>query len=175
MVVLRMSRQGSKKRPFYRIVAADKRRARDGRFIDLIGTFDPRTKAFAYDAERYEHWVKVGAQPSETLASLVRRFKAGAAARQDRQGLIVTRTDDGAALDIADLVRYIAKGLVDKPDEVHVALVEERQASVYELEVAESDLGKIIGRGGKTARALRTLVTQVAPRSKKRILVEILE
>ncbi len=87
----------------------------------------------------------------------------------------MTRTDDGAALDIADLVRYIAKGLVDKPDEVHVALVEERQASVYELEVAESDLGKIIGRGGKTARALRTLVTQVAPRSKKRILVEILE
>ena len=79
----------------------------------------------------------------------------------------MTRTDDGAALDIADLVRYIAKGLVDKPDEVHVALVEERQASVYELEVAESDLGKIIGRGGKTARALRTLVTQVAPRSKK--------
>ena len=78
----------------------------------------------------------------------------------------MTRTDDGAALDIADLVRYIAKGLVDKPDEVHVALVEERQASVYELEVAESDLGKIIGRGGKTARALRTLVTQVAPRSK---------
>lgn len=89
--------------------------------------------------------------------------------------MIVTRTDDGAALDIADLVRYIAKGLVDKPDEVHVALIEERQASVYELEVAESDLGKIIGRGGKTARALRTLVSQVAPRSKKRILVEILE
>ena len=87
----------------------------------------------------------------------------------------MTRTDDGAALDIADLVRYIAKGLVDKPDEVHVALVEERQASVYELEVAESDLGKIIGRGGKTARSLRTLVSQVSPRSRKRILVEILE
>lgn len=78
-------------------------------------------------------------------------------------------------IDIADLVRFIAKGLVDKPDEVHVALVEERQASVYELEVAESDLGKIIGRGGKTARALRTLVSQIAPRSRKRILVEILE
>ena len=85
------------------------------------------------------------------------------------------RADGATAPDIADLVRYIAKGLVDKPDEVHVALIEERQASVYELEVAESDLGKIIGRGGKTARALRTLVTQVAPRSRKRILVEILE
>ena len=77
--------------------------------------------------------------------------------------------------DIAELVRFIAKNLVDKPDEVHIALVEERQASVYELEVAESDLGKVIGRGGKTARALRTLVSQVAPRSRKRILVEILE
>lgn len=80
-----------------------------------------------------------------------------------------------ANVDIAELVRFIAKNLVDKQDEVHVALVEERQASVYELEVAESDLGKIIGRGGKTARALRTLVSQVAPRSRKRILVEILE
>ena len=79
MVVLRMSRQGSKKRPFYRIVAADKRRCRDGTFIDLIGTFDPRTKVFAIDAERYAHWLKVGAQPSETLASLVRRNKAAAA------------------------------------------------------------------------------------------------
>jgi small subunit ribosomal protein S16 len=81
MVVLRMSRQGSKKRPFYRIVAADKRCARDGRFIDLIGTFDPRTKVFSLDAERYAHWVKVGAQPSETLASLVRRQKAAAPAK----------------------------------------------------------------------------------------------
>jgi len=79
------------------------------------------------------------------------------------------------APDIADLVRFIATSLVDRPDEVHVALVEERQASVYELEVAESDLGKVIGRGGKTARALRTLVSQVAPRSRKRVLVEILE
>lgn len=85
-------------------------------------------------------------------------------------------TDSGdRGPDIAELVRFIAKNLVDKPDEVHIALVEERQASVYELEVAESDLGKVIGRGGKTARALRTLVSQISPRSRKRILVEILE
>ena len=80
MVVLRLTRQGSKKRPFYRIVAADKRSARDGKFIDLIGTYDPRTKAFALDGERYEQWVKRGAQPSETLASLVRRQKRSAPA-----------------------------------------------------------------------------------------------
>jgi len=79
MVVIRLSRQGSKKRPFYRIVAADKRACRDGKFIDLLGTFDPRTKAFALDGERYAHWLKHGAQPSETLASLVRRTARAAA------------------------------------------------------------------------------------------------
>src|SRR5262249_40477733 len=77
--------------------------------------------------------------------------------------------------DLAELIRFLAVNLVDKPDEVHVELVEERSAHVYELEVAESDLGKVIGRGGKTARALRTVVQAVAPRSRKRTLVEILE
>jgi hypothetical protein len=79
------------------------------------------------------------------------------------------------AADIGELIRYLAENLVDHPDQVHVTLVEERNADVYELEVDEEDLGKIIGRGGKTARALRTLVNTVAPKSRKRILVEILE
>jgi predicted RNA-binding protein YlqC (UPF0109 family) len=79
------------------------------------------------------------------------------------------------ATDIAELVRFIAVNLVDRTDEVHVQLVEERTASVYELEVAEDDLGKVIGKGGKTARAIRTLVNQIAPKSRKRTLVEILE
>lgn len=79
------------------------------------------------------------------------------------------------AADIGELIRYLAENLVDDPDQVNVTLVEERNADVYELEVDEEDLGKIIGRGGKTARALRTLVNVVAPRSRKRILVEILE
>ncbi len=77
--------------------------------------------------------------------------------------------------DLAELIRYMAVNLVERPDEVRVELVEERTANVYELEVAEPDLGKVIGRGGKTARALRTIVQSVAPRSRKRTLVEILE
>jgi small subunit ribosomal protein S16 len=72
-VALRMSRQGKKKSPFYRIVAADKRCARDGRFIELLGTYHPITKALKLDAERYQKWLSVGAQPSGTLASLIRR------------------------------------------------------------------------------------------------------
>lgn len=79
------------------------------------------------------------------------------------------------SIDLEELIRYLAKGLVDRPDEVDVTLVEERDANVYEVEVAEDDLGKIIGRGGKTARAIRSVVGAVAPRSRKRTLVEILE
>lgn len=80
-----------------------------------------------------------------------------------------------ASVDISELVRFIAASLVDHPDEVNVMLVEERNANVYELEVDEVDLGKVIGRGGKTAKAIRTLVNAVAPRSRKRTIVEILE
>ncbi len=78
-------------------------------------------------------------------------------------------------VDINELVRFVAANLVDNADAVNVMYVEERNANVYELEVDESDLGKVIGRGGKTAKAIRTLVNVVAPRSRKRTLVEILE
>ncbi len=72
-VALRMSRQGKKKSPFYRIVAADKRKARDGKFIELLGTYHPTTKVLKLDQEKYARWIKVGAQPSGTLKSIVLR------------------------------------------------------------------------------------------------------
>lgn len=79
-VAIRFSRQGKKKSPFYRIVAADKRCARDGRFIELLGTYHPTTKVLKLDAAKYEKWLKVGAQPSGTLAAVVRRTARAAAA-----------------------------------------------------------------------------------------------
>ena len=93
--------------------------------------------------------------------------------RDDDDG--VRRDGPDRSPDLAELIRYLAVNLVDRPDEVRVELVEERPANVYELEAAEADLGKVIGRGGKTARALRTVVQAVAPRSRKRTLVENLE
>lgn len=72
-VAIRFSRQGKKKAPFYRIVAADKRKARDGKFIELLGTYHPVTKVLKLDSERYQKWVSVGAQPSGTLAAIIRR------------------------------------------------------------------------------------------------------
>lgn len=78
-VAIRFARQGKKKSPFYRIVAADKRNARDGKFIELLGTYHPVTKVLKLDIERYEKWRKVGAKPSGTLASIVRRSIRAAA------------------------------------------------------------------------------------------------
>jgi small subunit ribosomal protein S16 len=78
-VAIRFSRQGKKRSPFYRIVAADKRCARDGRFIELLGTYHPLTKVLKIDAERYDKWLKVGARPSGTLAAVIRRVNRAAA------------------------------------------------------------------------------------------------
>jgi len=79
-VAIRFSRQGKKKSPFYRIVAADKRCARDGRFIELLGTYHPTTKVLKLDQVAFDKWVKVGAQPSGTLAAVIRRTARNAAA-----------------------------------------------------------------------------------------------
>lgn len=73
------------------------------------------------------------------------------------------------------LVEYIAKSLVDKPDEVQVNEVEGEQVTVLELKVASDDLGKVIGRQGRTARALRTIIGAASLRANKRTVLEILE
>ena len=74
-----------------------------------------------------------------------------------------------------DLIRYIAESLVDKPDEVEVEEFDEDGTTVYELTVAEDDLGKIIGKQGRTARAIRQLMTAAASKTHKRVALEILE
>ncbi|HWM88414.1 MAG TPA: 30S ribosomal protein S16 [Kofleriaceae bacterium] len=71
-VCIRLARQGSKKRPFYRIVAADRRSPRDGRFIEQLGFYDPRKPDFRLDFEKYKAWIGTGARPSDTVASLVK-------------------------------------------------------------------------------------------------------
>jgi len=74
-VVIRMMRAGARKRPFYRIVVADSRRQRDGRFVEILGYYDPLAKPFAVkmDEEKVKGWIGQGAQPSTQAASLFRR------------------------------------------------------------------------------------------------------
>jgi predicted RNA-binding protein YlqC (UPF0109 family) len=74
-----------------------------------------------------------------------------------------------------ELIEYIAKALVDKPEEVSVTELEGQQASVIELRVAKEDLGKVIGKQGRTARAMRTILGAASAKLKKRSVLEILE
>ncbi len=74
-----------------------------------------------------------------------------------------------------ELIAYIAKALVDSPDQVEVREVEGEQTSVIELRVAKEDLGKVIGKQGRTARAMRTILSAASTKLHKRAVLEILE
>jgi len=77
--------------------------------------------------------------------------------------------------ELQELVKFLAVSLVDAPDEVIVEEMEEEGAAVFELTVAEEDLGKVIGKQGRTARALRTILSAAASKVRTRALLEILE
>lgn len=81
-VSIRLRREGAKNRPFYRVVVADKRSPRDGKFIEVIGNYDPRKAGHNYEInlDRADYWVKNGAQPSETVASIIRKARKQTAA-----------------------------------------------------------------------------------------------
>jgi predicted RNA-binding protein YlqC (UPF0109 family) len=74
-----------------------------------------------------------------------------------------------------ELIKFIAEALVDKPDQVEVTEVEGERTSVLELKVAKEDLGKIIGKQGRTARALRTILAAASAKINKRVVLEIME
>lgn len=74
-----------------------------------------------------------------------------------------------------ELVKYIAQALVDNPDQVEVSEVEGSQTSVLELKVAKEDLGKVIGKQGRSARAMRTILSAASAKLKKRTVLEIVE
>ena len=76
---------------------------------------------------------------------------------------------------VKELVEYIVKKLVDHPDKVSVSEISGEQATIIELRVAPEDLGKVIGKEGRTARSIRTLVHAAASKDKKRAVLEILE
>jgi small subunit ribosomal protein S16 len=80
-VHLRLSRQGAKKAPFYRVVVTDSRSPRDGRFLEHIGIYDPTRNPpeVRFDEERLKHWLSVGARPSATVGELIERLQKAAA------------------------------------------------------------------------------------------------
>ena len=76
MLAIRLRRTGSKKRPYFRIVVTDSRAARDSSFVEVLGSYNPRTKPETFDVkrDRLEYWLKAGARPSDTIRTLVSRM-----------------------------------------------------------------------------------------------------
>ena len=76
-VSIRLRREGTKNRPYYRVVVADGRSPRDGKFIEIIGTYDPKQTGqnSSFNIERVEYWISKGAQPSDTVRSLIKKQK----------------------------------------------------------------------------------------------------
>lgn len=85
MIKLRLIRFGARKKPSYRIVAIDSRRARQSRTLDTLGYYNPRTEPleFKIDLDKVDYWLKKGAQPSETVNSLINRAVKGRKSTQD--------------------------------------------------------------------------------------------
>ena len=76
-VSIRLRREGSKNRPYYRVVVTDSRSPRDGKFIEIIGTYDPKQTGqnSSFSVERAEYWISKGARPSDTVRSLIKKQK----------------------------------------------------------------------------------------------------
>ena len=161
-VKIRLRRMGSKKAPFYRVVVADSRYPRNGRFIEEIGTYDilKKPSEFNVDAEAVKKWIANGAQPTDTVKALLKK-----------NGVIALRKGQT----MKDLLAVIAKGLVDDPDSVSVEAdaPNEEGTVVYHIHVAENDMGRIIGKQGRIAKAIRTIARSAAIRSEDKIMVEI--
>ena len=147
-VRIRLKRLGAKKAPFYRIVVADSRTSRNGRSIEEIGIYDPTKEpvVLKVDAEAANKWLANGAQPSDTVKALLK--KAGV------------------------IGEFIAKRLVEHPEQVVVAETNNERALILELKVAPEDMGKVIGKQGRIAKAIRTVVKAAGIHEDKKIIVE---
>ncbi len=161
-VKIRLKRLGEKKSPFYRIIVADSRSPRNGRFIEEIGTYDPNYDPckLNIDAELAKKWLSNGAQPTEVVGKLFKRLVSKSKSLME-------------VLSMKELVEIIAKALVDNPDEVVVTETEKDKAIIVDLKVAPSDMGKVIGKSGRIAKSIRSVVSAAASKTDKKVIVEI--
>ena len=98
-VSIRLRREGATNRPHYKIVVADSRSPRDGKFIEIIGTYDPKQTGqnSSFDVERAEYWISNGAQPSDTVRSLIKKQKKGIAVAEPASEAEPESSEPGAA------------------------------------------------------------------------------
>ena len=166
-VKIRLKRMGAKKAPFYRIVVADARSPRDGRFIESIGYYDSTVQpaSVKIDAEKAIDWMNKGAQPTDTVKNLF-----------SKDGIMkkFAEAKAGGVIYMKELVEVMAKSLVNDPSAVVVEEETTGTTTVLRLHVASEDMGKVIGKQGRIAKAIRTVMKAVATRENVKVIVEII-
>ena len=161
MVKIRLKRMGANKKPFYRVVVADSRAPRDGKFIEEIGYYNPMTEPadIKIDEEKAQKWLGTGAQPTDTVKKLFQK-----------SGIL-----QKAVKPMGELVSAIAKSLVENPEAVEVSEEQSNGTTVVQLKVAPDDMGKVIGKQGRIAKAIRSVVKAAAAKEDKKVVVEIMQ
>lgn len=91
------------------------------------------------------------------------------------EGSLDTLDGNEQAASLRDLLDHLARALVESPDKVEITEIEEPDALVFELRVDEQDLGRVIGRQGRTAKALRTVLSAASAKMKRRVILDIIE
>ena len=204
-VKLRLVRIGKKKQPTYRLVAADSRSPRNGRFIEIVGTYAPRGKSLAepdavieIDNAKAVKWLSQGATPTERVEKLLeevgrpRRIRHGQGGQVSDE-LAVDSADDVNTIDDDEghedddagnrvsggtplaVVTYLVNSITSDPDAV-VINTEERGDSIrFRIHVAPDDMGRVIGRRGRVAQAIRTVVAAAGARDGVQTSVDIVD
>ena len=209
-VKIRLARHGAKKRPYYRVVVADGRMPRDGRYIEEVGRYNPLTnpKVIDINLEKVDEWVAKGAQPTNAAAHLIEiarngqpvvekkakiskkaaakaaaAAEAAAEAESDAEYVLPMGTTDGSRAEtveqelpsdrVADLVEYIVCGLVDDESSVSLDVTDRDEGALIEVSCSEEDAGRVIGRKGRTIKAIRTLARALGQRVGTAVEVEV--
>lgn len=169
-VKIRLKRMGSKRNPFYRIVVADSRAPRDGRSIEQIGTYNPVVNPVEVkiDEDKALDWMSKGAKPSDTVRNLF--SKEGIMKKFHEQKNQVAKQCDN----MKALIETIVTSLVDHPEDIVITETEEETKIVYHLSVHPEDVGKVIGKNGRIAKAIRTVVYAAKTNSNKRVYLDIM-
>ena len=163
-VRMRLTRVGSKKNPIYRVVVADQRSPRDGRFIEIVGRYNPQPdpSIIEFDEAKVKDWLGKGAQPSDAVAKLLKV-----------KDLVVAQTSATCPQSSSSISR---NGSSSEPDAVRVEELDGPEGElVLRLHVAEGDRGMIIGRRGRTVHSLRILARAAGARQDRRTMLEIAE
>src|SRR5215207_5101675 len=179
-VAIRLARGGSKKRPYYRIVVADSRNARDGRFIEKIGTYNPllakdSPERVKLDVERAKHWLSVGAQPSDRVL----RFLDAAGVQERTARNNPKKGEPGekakeraeAAVTKAEEARVAAEEAANAPA-VEEAPVEEAPAEVADDAVAAEENAEVAAADEAVVEAAEEAVAEEAPAAEEAAVAE---